>query len=389
MKSEWLCLLEDLGTWLEPLRRLGRRQIGLPTSHDALLAQSEQLVSALHPRSMLLRLLEVIEETPTTQTLRFARIDGALPPFRPGQYVSLTVRIGGVTTTRPYSISSRPGLKHLDLTVKREPDGFVSPYLLDQTPGWEVRTSGPAGSFVYEPLRDRGPLVLLSGGSGITPFMSMLRHFAAVGFPAPVQLIHGSRDVGDVIFGRAAEALAAKHEAFGALSVISQPPPDYSGRSGHLDAELIRERVGELAGANFFVCGPNGLIEHVVHQLRSLGVPGHAIRRESFGPPADVTKVPGWPEDVAASDEFTVEVVGRGRLSVRADEPLLNALERDGQFVPAVCRTGECADCRMKLVSGNAWSLPGAGVREADKSRGFLHTCVAYAASDLSLDPGR
>jgi len=389
MKSDWLCLAEDLATYLAPLRRLGRRQLSAGPDHDELLAKSRALVAALHPTSMRLRLVDSLVLTASTRTLRFERVDGDLPPFRPGQYVSLTLQIGAGTTTRPYSISSCPDAGHLDLTVKRAPDGFVSPFLLEQSPGWEVQSSGPVGSFVHEPLRDRGPLVLLSGGSGITPFMSMLRHFAARGFPAPVQLIHASRHLDDVLFGDEFEALAAQHEELSALSVISRPPPGYTGASGRIDAALIADVVGDVTGRSFFVCGPDGFIAHVVLQLLEMGVQGHQIRRESFGPPDDVTQVHGWPADVAAGERFEVEVAGAGALTVRADEPLLNAMEREGMGVPAVCRTGECAECRVRVVSGEVFSLPNAGVREADQAQGFVHACVAYACSDLCVDPGR
>ncbi len=388
MKSDWLCLLEDLGTWTAPLARRFQRQLPRPNTHDALKAKSDALVRALHPRSMRLRLVEVLDETPSTKTLRFARTDGELPPFRPGQYISLTVHIGDVTTTRPYSVSSPPGVGTLDLTVKREPDGFVSPWLCDRQPGWEVVSSGPAGSFVYDPLRDRGPLVLLSGGSGITPFMGMLRHFATVGFPAKTTLLHNSRSPDDVIFEDTFAALAATHDELDVVSVISRPPEGYEGVTGHLDAELIATHVPERDRASFFVCGPDGLIRHVEAQLASLGVPAHAIRREAFGPPSDVTAVDGWPTDVAGDTTFTVELVGKGSVSARADEPLLNSLERAGHSFPAVCRTGECADCRMKVRAGTTWSLPDAGVRDADRKRDIVHTCVAYPTSDLTLDPG-
>ncbi|MCO4769876.1 MAG: iron-sulfur cluster-binding domain-containing protein [Deltaproteobacteria bacterium] len=388
MRSDWLCLLEDLATYAEPLRRLGRRQLPAPETHSELLGKSRALVNALHPRSMRLRLAENLEVTRSTRTLRFERVDGELPPFRPGQYVSLSVSIGEVSTSRPYSISSPPGIGTLDLTVKREPQGFVSPWLCDREPGWEASSSGPAGSFVHEPLRDRGPLVLLSGGSGITPFMSMLQHFAAVGFPGKTTLLHNSRSTDDVIFGDAVASLARDHEDFDAVSVISRPPADYTGVSGHLDAQLIRERVGELDGASFFVCGPDGLIRHVEEQLALLDVPAHAIRREAFGPPADVTVMPEWPQGIGSDDTFSVSLVGGQTLYARAGEPLLNSLERAGEVIPAVCRTGECADCRMKVVSGDAWSLPGAGVREADRAQGFVHACVAYPTSDLRLDRG-
>lgn len=388
MKPDWLCLLEDLATWTAPMRRLVQRQLPRPNSHDALKAKSDALVRALHPRSMRLRLVEVRVETPSARTLRFARTDGALPPFRPGQYVSLAVRIGGVTTTRPFSISSPPGIGTLDLTVKREPDGFVSPWLCAREPGWEVTSSGPAGSFVHEPLRDRGPIVLLSGGSGVTPFMGMLRHFAAVGFPAKTTLLHNSRTPDDVLFGEAITTLAAAHEELDAVSVISRPPVGYAGVTGHLDADLIARYVPDRERASFFVCGPDGLIRHVESQLASLGVPAHAIRREAFGPPSDVTAVAGWPAGVPGDATFTVELVGKGALPARADEPLLASLERAGHSFPATCRTGECADCRMKVRAGATWSLPGAGVREADRRRDVVHTCVAYPISDLTLAPG-
>lgn len=386
MKSDLRCLLEDLSTYLA---LVGKRPPQLAGPHEALLGRSQALVAALHPRSMRLRLAACLDETPSTRTLRFERVDGPVPPFRPGQYVSLTVQIGAVTTTRPYSISSRPGLDHLDLTVKDEPGGFVAPFLLRQVPGWEVASSGPVGSFVYDPLRDRGPLVLIAGGSGITPFMSMVRHFSQIGFPAPVQLLHASRSIDDVLFGDELAALAAEHDAFGALSIVSRPPKGYRGPAGHIDAARIAAEVGDVAGRSFFVCGPPSMIESVVGALASLDVPRHALRRESYGPPRDVTASPGWPGDVAAGDEFEVEVRGGGRFDVRADEPLLNALERAGLALPSVCRTGECAECRVRVVAGRAWSLPDAGLREADAAQGFVHACVAYATSDLRVDTGR
>jgi len=389
MKAEWRAWLDDLSATFKALWRLAAGPPALEVPHEALLERTEAAVAALHPRTMRLRLVEVVPETPSTKTLRFQRTDAELPPFRPGQYVSLALQIGPVATTRPYSISSPSGLDCIDLTVKNNPGGFVAPYLLEQTPGWEVTSSGPAGSFVYEPLRDRGPLVLLAGGSGITPFMAMLRHFAQVGFPAPVQLLFGSRRADDVIFGDELDRLAAEHAAFDAVTVLSEPPEGYAGPAGFLDADFIGERVGDVAGKSFFLCGPEAMIEHVALALDTLGVPAHAIRRESFGPPGDVAAAPGWPAEVDPSREFSVEVAGHGRLPARASEPLLSVLERGGLSVPSACRTGECAECRMRLVSGTTWSPPDAGVREADAAQGYIHTCVAYATSDVELAPSK
>ena len=387
MKSGFQGWLQDLGATARGLREVMLRQRRDPEDDpEALLAGTQRLVEQLHPRRMRLRLAERIPETPSSCTLRFERIDGALPPFRPGQYVSLSLRVGELTTTRPYSIASAPGDDHLDLTLKVKADGLASPYLFGEVEaGWEVDASGPAGSFVYEPLCDRGELVLLAGGSGITPFMSMLRHFARVGFPTRVLLLYGSRVVDDVIFARELGELARAHERFVLNSVISEPAEGHAGPTGFLDATLIARYVGDVVGKTFLVCGPEAMISHVTGALRSLHVPEHKVRCEEFGPPIDVTSEPDWPVAVSGEQEFTVEVEGRGSFAVRAREPLLSALERQGFALPSSCRTGGCADCRLRLLEGKVYELAGAGVRESDRAAGVIHSCVSCAVSDLRL----
>jgi ferredoxin-NADP reductase len=391
MKSGFGGWLRGLGETARGLRELARRQRrDLEDDHEALLASTQLLVERLHPRRMRLRLVERIPETPSSCTLRFERIDGPLPPFRPGQYVSLSLRLGEATTTRPYSIASAPGCDHLDLTLKVKAKGLASPYLFGEVEaGWEVDASGPAGSFVYEPLCDRGELVMLAGGSGITPFMSMLRHFARVGFPTRVLLLYGSRVVDDVIFAGELAELARAHDRFVLDSVISEPPTGYEGTTGFLDETLIRRHVGDVGGKTFLVCGPEAMISHVTRALRSLHVPEHKVRCEEYGPPSDVVSAPDWPAAVSADQEFTVKVEGRGSFAVRAGEPLLSALERQGLALSSSCRTGGCADCRLRLLAGKVYEPAGAGVRESDRAAGFIHSCVSYAVSDLRLAADR
>ena len=138
-----------------------------------------RIVSQLHPQRMSLRIVNIVQETPSAKTYRCERIDGALPPFRPGQYVNVFVDADGVRTSRPYSISSSPpgpddrGL--LDLTIRDKQGGFVAPFILHHLDiGDDIETTGPAGSFYYEPLIDTDELVFLAGGSGITPFRSIV-----------------------------------------------------------------------------------------------------------------------------------------------------------------------------------------------------------------------
>lgn len=202
-------------------RRNALRQPGQGIDYTAEKDTVQRIVSRLHPKRMRLRVMEIIEETPTTKTFRLERTDGPLPPFRPGQYVNLFVDVDGVLTSRPYSISSAPPLGEteggpftLDLTVRDKPDGFVAPYLLNEIQiGDEVETTGPAGSFYHEPLIDGDELVFLAGGSGVTPFMSVIRDAVRRGGDTPPQQIHllyGSRMADDVIYGDELVRLAAE-----------------------------------------------------------------------------------------------------------------------------------------------------------------------------------
>ena len=264
-------------------------------------------------------LVDVIQETPSARTYHLERTDGPLPPFRPGQYVNVFVDVDGVPTSRPYSIASRPGIGLLELTVRGKPGGFVAPYLLSQVQiGDELETTGPSGTFYHEPLIDGDDLVFLAGGSGITPFMSMIRDSVAQGRPLHIQLLYGCRVPDDVIYGDELAATAAREPDLHYTLVISEPPPGYAGPSGFLDAALIRDKVGDVTGKSFYVCGPNLMYDLCLSALETLGVPRHKIKRELYGPPPDVTREPGWPAGLAPEVQFSVEVVGRQTIRAAA-----------------------------------------------------------------------
>ena len=416
---EILYWLQDVREHLRVLqRRRALRQPGRGFDYTTDKDTVQRVVSRIHPRRMRLRVTEIIQETPTTKTFRFQRTDGPLPPFRPGQYVNVFVDVDGVLTSRPYSIASPPGSpstssgrsETLELTVRDKPGGFVAPYLLNEVQvGDELETTGPAGSFYHEPLIDGDDLVFLAGGSGITPFMSIIRDTLQRGRPIKIHLLYGSRVPDDVIYGDELAELAANHPNLNYSLVISEPPPGYDGLTGFLDANLIREQVGDpslrlcpstplrtssgqatgsgqaLAGKTFYICGPHLMVDFCLAALTELGVPPHKIRRELYGPPADVAKEPGWPEGLSPDTVFDVEVTGQKTIRAQASEPLLNTLERYGLVVPAVCRSGECSACRIRLLSGKVFMPAHTGLRESDQQHGYIHACVSYPLEDLRI----
>ncbi|MCA9675447.1 MAG: hypothetical protein KC464_10465, partial [Myxococcales bacterium] len=163
------------------------------------------------PREVRARVVEIIDETPDTRTF-------VLQPnhhwrgHRAGQHTTIEVEIDGVRVRRCYSISSAPSpARRLAITVKRVPDGRVSSWLHDELcPGDVVGLGAAAGDFVLPEPRPAGGLLLLSGGSGITPVMSMLRDLDARGAVDDVVFVHHARSRDHVIFGAELEAIAAR-----------------------------------------------------------------------------------------------------------------------------------------------------------------------------------
>jgi len=344
-------------------------------------------IQRLHPNRLRLRISDIIEETPSTKTLRLVSADGCLPPFQAGQYIALFVEIDNVRTSRPYSISSPPNqLGYYDVTIRRFPGGLVSNYLLDSIKGGDrLESSGPAGEFCHNPLFHSRTMVCLAGGSGITPFMSMIREIVECGLDRIVYLVYGNRACDDVIFHEALEALSKRFDNIHYIPVIEKPPKRYRGRKGFLTGRLIQEVLGSLEDKTFYLCGPQAMYDFCLPELEGLGIPRRRVRKEIYGTPTDIWKAPGWPTEVKREARFIVNVNGTGTFEARAGEPLLTCLEKNGAVVPSLCRSGECSMCRVKLLSGKVFQPPGTLVRKSDRKAGYVHSCVSYPLEDIAI----
>lgn len=349
----------------------------------------DRYISALHPPRMTLRVRDIIQETPSTTTFRLVAAHGQLPPFLAGQYVSFFLDIGEIRTARPYSISSPPSqTAWYDITIRRVEDGLASNHLLDNTRiGDVIETSGPAGTFYYNPVIHRPTVAFIAGGSGITPFMSMIREIHERGLDRRVFLFYGNRDSGDIIFQEELERIAAASGTIHYIPVLENPGEQYGGRCGFITGALVKEELGDMDDATFFICGPQGLYDFCLPELEALGIPRRSIRREMFGPPAQVWEQPGWPEGVGRDAVFSLSVQGMKTASMKASasDSILATLEKNGIIVPSLCRSGECSLCRLKLLSGTVFQPPGALVRKSDRQFGYIHSCAAYPLEDCAV----
>jgi len=157
--------------------------------------ETAPFVERLHPAKLNLRIADIIVESSSTKTFRLVSENHYLPPFMAGQYISLYPTIGNILTGRPYSISSSPNqIGYYDITVRRVENGLVSNYLLDEVKiGDVLECSGPAGNFYFNPLVHEKAMVCIAGGSGITPFMSMIREIVESGLDRTVYLFYGNK----------------------------------------------------------------------------------------------------------------------------------------------------------------------------------------------------
>jgi ferredoxin-NADP reductase len=219
---------------------------------------------------------EARAETPNTRTL-VLDVDG-WQPHRPGQHVDVRLTAeDGYQTERSYSIGSAPRAGQLELTVELLEDGEVSPYLVEEVrPGDVFEVRGPVGGyFVWEPSVG-GPLLLVAGGSGVVPLMSMLR----VRPPeVPARLIYSARTFDDVIYRE-------ELEGFADVVVLTLTRERRDGlRSGRVDAELLRGAgFAPADDPHIYVCGPTGFVEAVASTLVELGHAPERVRTERFGP---------------------------------------------------------------------------------------------------------
>ncbi|MGZ4114976.1 MAG: ferredoxin reductase [Actinomycetota bacterium] len=228
---------------------------------------------------------DLVDETPSVRTL-VLDVPG-WPGHRAGQHVDIRLTAeDGYQAERSYSIASAPEANTLQLTVERLGDGEVSPYLVGELrQGDKLELRGPIGGyFVWEPAMG-GPLLLVAGGSGVVPLMSMLRHRAAEGATMPTRLVYSSRSWDDVIYRDELARLAEGTGVEVVHTLTRSQPPGWTGFARRVDATMLQETAWDAsADPVAFVCGPTSFVESVASGLVLLGYPATKVKTERFGP---------------------------------------------------------------------------------------------------------
>jgi ferredoxin-NADP reductase len=325
--------------------------------------------------------LAVVPETETVRTFRLARPRGF--DFAPGQFLMVRLEGDGATHARCYSISSSPGVSgYLEFSVRRQ--GRASALLHDRVrPGSRLLVHPPLGRFTVPGDHD-GDLVLIAGGIGITPLVSILRHTLAAQPLRRVALLYSVRSARDVPFHQELEWLATRHPQLRLVLTVTGPADEPGCRRGRIDEALLREAVHALVRPMFFICGPGPMIDGVRGLLHAIGVRPGFVRFEAFEAAAAMaangTRVAG----PCAPCRLRLSRSGR-EIDVQAGETLLEAAERAGAAIASFCRAGVCGTCRTRLLAGEA-PCSAEALSDEDRRRGFVLPCVAVPGGDCVLE---
>ncbi|MGD9833629.1 MAG: 2Fe-2S iron-sulfur cluster-binding protein [Piscinibacter sp.] len=334
-------------------------------------------------------------------------VDGQpLPAFRPGQFLTFSLDVAassaeGASTrraiTRCYSLSDRPDPAQYRVTIKRVPapadhpeflPGLSSNHFHDHVRAGDVlRVKAPSGHFFLDP-DPSVPVVLVGGGIGITPMMSMLGWCIANQPQRLVHLYYGLRNSDEHAFKSALQEMAASHLALRLHVVYSRPlAADVPGQdyqhAGHVDVELLRRTLPH-GRHQFYVCGPPAMMQTLVPALAEWGVPVADIHYEAFGPAS--VKLPGASEPAAAvavGVEVKFQRSGRTLAWEGQDASLLDFAERHGIEVESGCRSGGCGSCETRLLEG---SVQYEHTPDHDVAAGHCLLCVGRPASSLVLE---
>jgi len=345
------------------------------------------------------RCVKVIQETWDVRTFCFMSEQPVMYFFKPGQFVTLELEINGEMVMRYYTISSSPSVPYsFSITVKRDPNGLVSSWLHDNMKeGDELAVHGPVGLFncIDFPAKK---VLLLSGGVGITPMMSMARWWFDTNADVDITFVHSARTPQDIIYPRELDHMSSRVGNF-ALHLISEKIESgqaWHGYRGYLDQTKLDIIAPDFMEREVFCCGPAPYMNAVKALLKNNNFDMSHYHEESFGStPVEVEEDAIESAEIAQeeadaltqADMLRVEFAGKGKsIQIAPGETLHAAASKLDLLIPKACGMGICGTCKVLIKSGETNMEHNGGITEEDVAAGYVLSCCSVPVTDVVID---
>lgn len=310
--------------------------------------------------------------------------------FLPGQFLNVTFSIGGARMNRSYTISSSPTHRdYVDLTVRREPRGAVSRHIHDLLKvGSSIEAGGPVGRFTFTGS-EADSIVLIAGGVGITPMMSIARYLTERSWAGDIFLVYGCRAPSDFIFAtEVAELQRINPRLRVAVTMSRTDGTDWQGPRGRLSKELLTQTVPDLASRRIHLCGPPLMMESTKAILAELRVAPDQVKTELFGAtkptptPAGTTSKPTVP----ATGPLVTFSKNNKSARIRVAQTVLELSEELAIGIDNSCRVGTCGVCKVKMTSGEVVMAVEDALDPDDRANGIILACQARPESAIAVE---
>jgi glycine betaine catabolism B len=341
-------------------------------------------------RDETLRCIQIRQETHDIKTFVLAADAPRHFRYQPGQFITLELDIQGQKVNRCYTLSSTPTRPDtVSITVKRVPGGLVSNWLHDNLRvGMSIGVMGPSGDFTCFPLAAQQYL-LMSGGSGVTPLMSMARALHDLGSDADVVFVHCARTPADVLFAEELTLLARNMPNFRIAIVCENHTPgsSYAGHLGRMDAARLAHIAPDFMQRAVYTCGPAPFMGAVRTLLERAGFDMARYSQESFSFEETVAPAAATPAGASGTAVHTITLKKTAQsFTCAEDQTILQAAVAAGVRLPSSCSSGACGTCKSMRLSGTVQMQHAGGIRQREVDQGWMLPCCSKPLSDVSLD---
>jgi len=331
---------------------------------------------------------EVSKETDNAVSVVFDIPEKAQSEFNyiPGQYITIQKEFDGKALRRAYSICSSLKSKELRIAIKEVKKGIFSIYANKQLKvGDTLKVAAPEGNFVLNTsLNNTKKYLAFVAGSGITPVLSMIKTVLETEKDSEFVLIYGSKSADETIFKREIDALAISFkDQFEVHYVFSQKISDkaYFGRINlKVINDILKHKYNKITFDDYFLCGPEEMIDLVKETLLKKGVDENAIHFELF-------------TSTTIKKEVNTELSGNSKITIvlddeetiidmRRDEIILNVALAHDLDAPYSCQGGICSSCLAKVIEGEAIMEKNTILDEDEIKEGLILTCQAHPTTD-------